>query len=118
LRHTAGPASFHLVGCLDIDDAIEDVAADPGPGWWDGNAHVRRARARGEWDRFWVFKGGVQTQKFARAVPFQAAEAQQVFGRWDWPSHRSELQTIGSHTRAVRRLEGTGEEWLRAACLS
>src|SRR5215510_12956104 len=27
-------AGFHLVGCLEIADAIEDVTADPGPGWW------------------------------------------------------------------------------------
>jgi hypothetical protein len=46
-------------------------------------------------------------------------EAEAVFGpTWHWRSARSELQTIGSYTRAVRRVEGLGEEWLRNACLS
>jgi hypothetical protein len=36
-----------------------------------------------------------------------------VFGVWEWPAHRSEQQTIASHTRAVRRVEGTAEAILR-----
>ena len=119
--HPANPApSFHLVGCLSIEDALIDVTADPGPGWWDCNAHVRRARATGRWDSFWVFKGAAEkTRAFARAHRFARDEAESVFGSgWQWRASRTELQTIGSYTRAVRRTEGPGEEWLRTICQS
>ena len=112
------PAAFHLVGCLEIADAIADVTGDPGAGWWDGNAHVRRARATGHWDLFWVFKGGARSHLFARAKEFNRRELELVLGDINWPGHRTELQTIGSCTRAVRRIEGPGEEWLRTSCLS
>lgn len=111
------PASFHLVGFLEIADALIDVTHDPGPGWWDGNAHIRRARATDSWDSFWVFKGGARSHFVKPAVAFNREEAEKVLPGMRWPAHRTELQTIGSYTRAVRRLEGTGEEWLRATCL-
>ncbi len=119
LHPRRGGAAFYLVGQLDIEDAITEVRADPGPGWWDGNAHVRRARATGEWNGFAVFKGGRQSRFFDRAMAFRRREAAQLFGdTWSWPGHRTELQTIGSHTRAVRRVEGTGEDWLKTVCRS
>ena len=113
------PASFHLVGRLEISDALTDVTRDPGPGWWDGNAHIRRGRATGAWDSFWVFKGGAPSRLFKHAVAFGRHDAQTLLGDTiRWRAHRTELQTIGSHTRAVRRFEGAGEEWLQTACLS
>lgn len=113
------PAGFYLVGILEIEDMLRDVTADPGPGWWDGNAHVRRARATNVWNSFWIFKGSRESRQLTRAIPFGRHESHEVFeGGWRWPSHRTELQTIGSHTRAVRRVEGSGEEWLRAICRS
>ena len=118
-RLTNHKAGFYLVGCLDIDDIVPDVVADPGPGWWDANAHVRRARATGQWDSFWVFRGNGSSRRFAHAVPFTRHDVASVFGDgWRWPDHRTELQTIGSYTRAVRRIEGAGEEWLRSICRS
>jgi hypothetical protein len=111
--------AFYLVGGLEIDQILRDVTADPGQGWWDANAHVRRARATGRWDSFWVFKGTHSSRLFTHAKPFARPDAASVFGdTWHWPAHRTELQTIGSHTRAVRRVEGRGEEWLRAICRS
>lgn len=111
--------SFHLVGCLVVDDILADIVTDPGAGWWDGNAHVRRARAHDTWNTFWVFKGGPGTRTFERARPFRRDEASCVFGdTWLWRAGRTELQTIGSYTRAVRRVEGDGERWLRTTCLS
>ena len=116
--HSTGPG-FHLVGCLEIEDLIEDVTVDPGPGWWDANAHVRRARATGTWNSFWVFRGSRRSRLLDRAAPFARPELESLFGAGlRWPSHRTELQTIGSYTRAVRRIEGHGEEWLRSICLT
>jgi putative DNA base modification enzyme with NMAD domain len=113
------PARFALVGCLAIDDVLADVTAEPGPGWWDTNAHVRRGRVHGLWNSFWVFKGGSGSRMFERAQPFGRHQAEAVFGTgWRWRPQRTELQTIASYTRAVRRIEGTGETWLRTTCLS
>jgi Nucleotide modification associated domain 3 len=110
---------FYLVGCLEIEDVLPDVAGDPGDGWWDGNAHVRRARATGSWDCFWVFKGSPKSKLFDQAAPFAREELTAVLGDGlRWPAHRTELQTIGSYTRAVRRIEGAGEEWLGSICRS
>ncbi len=120
LHPAHGPAGFHVVGGLVVDDVLADVTSDPGPGWWDRNAHIRRARATARWDSFWVFKGtAARSRALTKAHPFARREAEAVFGRnWLWRSTRSELQTIGSYTRAVRRVEGLGEEWLRKICLS
>jgi putative DNA base modification enzyme with NMAD domain len=116
--HAACPG-FHLVGCLEIGDAIEDVTGDPGPGWWDANAHVRRARATGIWNSFWVFRGTRRSRLLERAAPITRGELETLFGDGlRWPSHRTELQTIGSYTRAVRRIDGDGEQWLRTICLT
>jgi hypothetical protein len=116
---TAAP-QFHLVGCLEVDDALVDVTSDPGHGWWDGNAHVRRARATAQWDSFWVFKGTPGgSRMFARSLRFARNDTEAVFGTgWLWRANRTELQTIGSYTRAVRRVAGRGEEWLRTICQS
>ncbi|HEX9097574.1 MAG TPA: hypothetical protein VF990_15895 [Candidatus Dormibacteraeota bacterium] len=120
LHPALGPAGFNVVGGLVVDDVLADVTFDPGPGWWDRNAHVRRARATARWDSFWVFKGtAARSRALTKAHPFARREAETVFGdNWLWRSARSELQTIGSYTRAVRRVEGPGEEWLRKICLS
>ncbi|HKW07242.1 MAG TPA: hypothetical protein VJS19_06690 [Candidatus Dormibacteraeota bacterium] len=116
LNHRPG---FHLVGSLEIEDVLRDVTQDPGNGWWDQNAHVRRARATNTWDCFWVFKGTQDSKLFTRARPFTRKELTALLGDdLRWPAHRTELQTIGSYTRAVRRIEGVGEEWLRSICLS
>lgn len=119
LHRGDGAAAFHLVGRLEVEDVLEDVTRDPGPGWWDGNAHVRRARATKQWDSFWVFKGSRSSRLLRSAIAFTRRETELLLGRdTTWPSHRTELQTIGSYTRAVRRVTGEAEEWLRTACLS
>ena len=118
LQPRAAAAGFYLVGRLEIADAVEDVTRDPGPGWWDANAHVRRARATNCWDSFWVFKGADTSRMLARAVPFTRRATATIFSGTRWPAERTELQTIGSYTRAVRRVEGLGEEWLRHNSLS
>jgi Nucleotide modification associated domain 3 len=112
-----GSPGFFLVGSLSVAEVRADLTTDPGSGWWDANAHVRRARAGAPWDSFWVFRGDGRSRLFDRAVPFRREEADRVFARtWEWREGRSELQTIGSYTRAVRRLTGRAERRLRDLC--
>ena len=119
LHPRGSPPGFYLVGVLAVAEVKADVTSDPGPGWWEGNAHVRRARAGGPWNSFWVFRGGLGTRFLPRAVPFGRREADRVFDRsWRWPAGRSELQTIGSCTRAVRHLTGPAERRLRSLVAS
>jgi hypothetical protein len=76
---------------------------------------MRRARALRAWDSFWVFRGSPRSRLFDRAVPFTLAHARDILGMT--PNRaRSEQQTIASHTRAVRRVTGAGEDSLRALC--
>lgn len=114
LRTAPGGACFALIGNLEVGDALAEVTADPGPGWWDGNAHVRRARATGTWNRFWVFRGTDRSRLLDSAIPFGRAAADHLFAStWRWRPDRTQLQTIGSNTRAVRRLTGQSEAELR-----
>jgi len=107
LHPPASPPAFYLVGELVVADVLADVDADPGPGWWEANAHLRRARASGDWDSFWVFRGGVGTGFYRAARHFRRAEAESLFSHpWRWRENRTELQTIGSYTRTIRRLPG------------
>ena len=63
--------------------------------------------------------GSYHARQLLKAVPFRRLEADRVFGAdWLWRQTRTELQTIGSYTRAVRRLEGPPEELLRSLCPS
>jgi hypothetical protein len=116
VNHRAG---FYLVGCLEIEEILRDVTHEPGEGWWNNNAHIRRARAFDAWDSFWVFKGTANSRLFDSAVTFSRIELTAVIvDELRWPAHRTELHTIGSYTRAVRRIEGVGEEGLRSICPS
>lgn len=117
LQRQDGSAGFYLVGRLSVSEVKADVTADPGSGWWDNNAHVRRARAGAPWDSFWVFRGGAGSGLLSQAVPFARQEAEAVLGPGlGWPAHRTELQTIGSYARAVRRVTGETEAFLRELC--
>ena len=107
LHSRSAPPAFHLVGELVVAQVLPDVLADPGPGWWDANAHVRRARATGDWDSFWVFRGGTGSGLYPKALAFRRQEVETLFSEpWLWRQNRSELQTIGSYTRTIRRLPG------------
>lgn len=113
LRPHDGPPALHVVGALEIDDVMRDVERDPGPGWWDANAHIRRARATGGWDRFWVFRGTRRSGRLNRATPLSRRLADELL-RVNWRASRTEQQTIASHTRAVRRLTGDAERTARS----
>jgi hypothetical protein len=104
LHPCEAPPALHLVGRLEVADVLPDVTADPGPGWWDANAHVRGARALGLWNSFWVFSGTAASGWLDCAVPLTRSTLQQLFGPWDWPSFATEQQVIAWHTRAVRQI--------------
>ena len=102
---------FYLIGGLRVDwmlrgvtEALTGRDAERAA----ANAHVRKARADGDWNGFWVFGGSPSlSRRFERAVPVNRALCEQVFrdargDPWQWPSHRSELAVIGSYTRACR----------------
>lgn len=105
-------AGFYLIGYLEIEAVLEDVRrplemADLDT--YGDNAHIRRAQACPElfYDGFYIFKGSAQSRRFQRAVPFGRAEAELLLRdrngqAWNWDSHRSDLQVIGSYTRACR----------------
>jgi hypothetical protein len=108
LHPKTAPPAFYLVGELLIAEILADVVKDPGPGWWDGNAHLRRARATQAWDSFWVFRGAAGSGYYPTARPFRREEAETLFSEpWHWRENRSELQTIGSYTRTIRHLPGS-----------
>ena len=61
------------------------------------------------WDGFWVFAGSERSTRFPRAVPVDRAFADRVLRTatgqpYAWSPNRSELQVIGSYTRACRRI--------------
>ena len=112
LHPPASAPALHVVGALEIDAVAADLTKDPGPGWWDGNAHVRRARATGEWDSFWVFRGTPRSGWFSSATPLDRTLVAELLPI-AWRTTRTEQQTIASHTRAVRRLAGDAERRAR-----
>ena len=99
-----GSAALHLVGRLEIAEIKPDVAGDPGPGWWDRNAHVLRARATKVWNSFWVFRGTDDSGWLPKALPLRRNTLEELLGPWEWPATATEQQVIAWHTRAIRRL--------------
>ena len=70
------------------------------------------------WDGFWVFAGTDRSARFDRAVPVDRAFADRILRTasgqpYAWSSNRSELQVIGSYTRACRRIIDPQEADLR-----
>jgi putative DNA base modification enzyme with NMAD domain len=97
-------AALHVVGKLEICRILRDVTEDPGPGWWDANAHVRRGRATDTWNSFWVFEGTKESGWLPVAIKVMRPTLEALFGLWDWPARATEQQVIAWHTRAVRRI--------------
>lgn len=111
-----GEFGFYLIGGLRVEWILPGVT-QPLTGRdaerAAANAHVRRARADGDWNGFWVF-GGLPSlsRRFERAVPVNREVCDKVLrdasgDRWRWPGHRSELAVIGSYTRTCRRVLDT-----------
>ena len=108
-----GDTGFFLIGFIEVESvyrAPSDPAGAASPARYAANAHVRRAMNNDRfWDAFWVFAGTNRSTRFPRAVPVDRAFADRILrtasGRpYAWSSNRSELQVIGSYTRACRRI--------------
>jgi len=89
------------------------------------NAHVHRnVLVPGSDTRFYVWRGGPGSRLLAepilmdRAFIEELALPSQTGGPWDWEQHDrngrafTELQLIGFHTRATRRLDERQTSWL------
>ncbi len=108
-----GETGFFLIGFIEVESvfrAPSDPSGAVAPARYAANAHVRRALNDGRWwDAFWVFAGTDRSTRFPRAVPLDRAFADRILrtasGKpYAWPINRSELQVIGSYTRACRRI--------------
>ncbi len=109
----SGQYGFYLIGFLEIENILRSAYRPPDDdalARFAANAHVRRAmNDRRNWDGFWVFAGTDRSQRFNYAVPVDRTFADTVLrtatgDRYAWPAGRTELQVIGSYTRACRRI--------------
>ena len=125
----AGVKLRYLIACFKIAERIsylelaeQNLLGDPR---YAGNAHVYRNRLIPESDtRFTVWRGGPGSRLLAepvlmdRAFMEELALPSQNGGPWDWAQRNrhgrafSELQLIGFHTRATRRLDAKQTAWL------
>jgi hypothetical protein len=119
----------YLIACFCLTERVsyEDLAAqglleDPR---YAGNAHVHRNRVLpGSDTRFALWRGGPGSRLLAEPLLmdryfFEALQLPaQNGGPWDWDQHDrngrpfTELQLIGFHTRATRRLDAAQTAWL------
>jgi hypothetical protein len=109
--HFTNEAGFYFIGFFEIENVLKDVKDKPSEEQlkiFGNNAHIRRGLFNSVfWDGFWVFKGSKNSRLFKYARPFTKEFADMILddskrGKITWPSHRTELQVIGSYTRACR----------------
>jgi len=111
---------FYLAGFLEVESILSGVRSEPSDvelARYGTNAHVRRGLndPLAHWDGFWVFGGSSRSRRLRRAVPVDRVLADRIFrradgGRWRWSPSRTELQTIGSYTRACRCVIDTSSD--------
>ena len=108
-----GRFGFYLIGHLRIAHdnwVLSGVTKQPSSPLFGNNAHAIRGRSDPDlWDGFWVFRGSGSSRRFQRAVPVTRDLCEAVFraadrAPWQWDRSRSDLQVIGSYTRACRRV--------------
>ena len=108
-----GETGFFLIGFIEVESDLPRAGPSGGrhpSRRYAANAHVRRAMNDSQyWDGFWVFAGSERSTRFPRAVPVDRAFADRVLRTatgqpYAWSPTRSELQVIGSYTRACRRI--------------
>jgi len=105
-------AGFYLIGYFEVEDILKEVTARPkrSIGKFINNAHMRRALYDQKlWNSFWVFKGSKHSCRFEYSIPFSKDFAEKILRdssghKIIWDEKRTELQVIGSHTRACRMI--------------
>ncbi len=114
---TWGKAGFYLIGKLVLDKIIKKSDLEKNPTLIptvQNNAHVKRWLIKPEaepWN-FWVLVGSDQSKRFIHAVPFDKNIVQKALLAGNgtpikWDSDKTDLQTIGSSTRACRIIDDT-----------
>ena len=124
-----GKAGFYLIGFFEIERILKNVTKRPTHSQLEvfgNNAHIKRGLSDPKyWDGFWVFKGSKKSKLFKRAVPITREFINTVLtnsnkGNLIFPPNRTELQVIGSYTRAARVIENGKEplfwEFINKAC--
>jgi hypothetical protein len=125
----AGVKLRYVIACFQIVERVTYKAlADRGlldDPRYAGNAHVRRNRLVADSDtRFAIWRGGGGSRLLAEPLLMDRAFIEalglpsQTGGPWDWAQRDrhgkpfTELQLIGFHTRATRRLTEPQTTWL------
>jgi len=107
-------AGFYLVGFFQVKNIIREVERKPEPSVLEefvNSAHMQRALYDCRfWNRFWVFKGSPRSRRFRYAIRFTKSFAENVLTtakgeRIKWDRNRTQLQVIGSYTRACRIID-------------
>ena len=108
-----GETGFFMIGFIEVESVFRAPTGPSGavvPARFAANAHVRRAMNNDRfWDEFWVFAGTDRSTRFDRAVPVDRAFADSVLRTasgepYAFTPNRTDLQVIGSYTRACRRI--------------
>ena len=108
-------AGFYLIGFFEIEDILKEVVTNPTNSElvnFSSNVHIKRGLWNPAfWNGFWVFKGSKKSMRFKQAIPFSKEFVEAVLtdsrrGKLLWSPGRTELQIIGSYTRACRIIDG------------
>jgi len=107
-------AGFYFIGFFEVEDILKETVARPKRSIlrkFINNAHIRRALYDPKlWNGFWVFKGSQRSRRFKHAVPLSKGFAEKVIRdsrghKLIWAKGRTELQVMGSYTRACRMID-------------
>jgi len=107
----SGQAGFYFVGFIEAEEVLTNVSRRPAPEVieaWRRNAHIRRGLANPSgYDGFYAFRGTERSTRFWRAVRLDRNLAEKCLRSaagqpWRWDPSKSDLQVIGSYTRAAR----------------
>ncbi len=106
---------FHFVGFFEICDILPHLIKMPTEKElkiFGGNAHIRRGQAKADFfNKFWVWKGSDNSQRFLKAVPFDRELGAKILldskkREYDWPTDRSDEDLLGSRARVARQILG------------
>lgn len=102
---------FYFIGFFEICDVLKDVTQMPTKDKLEifgENAHIKRGQADSKFfNRFWVWKGSNDSQRFLKAVPFDRKLGAKILLDSEkkticWRADKSDLQQLNWHTRAAR----------------